>query len=67
MPHTHLTLCALGSRCIQISLSQCVCTRVILIAFYNIVNNEVTTELFKGAGVNALRTVGASLVLSLYS
>jgi solute carrier family 25 (adenine nucleotide translocator) protein 4/5/6/31 len=35
--------------------------------FGKIVKNEGVTALFKGAGANALRTVGAALVLVLYS
>lgn len=35
--------------------------------FKKIVANEGVTALFKGAGANALRTVGAALVLVLYS
>jgi len=35
--------------------------------FAKILKNEGTTALFKGAGANALRTVGAALVLVLYS
>jgi solute carrier family 25 (adenine nucleotide translocator) protein 4/5/6/31 len=35
--------------------------------FGKIVKNEGTAALFKGAGANALRTVGAALVLVLYS
>jgi len=35
--------------------------------FKKIIANEGTTALFKGAGANALRTVGAALVLVLYS
>lgn len=35
--------------------------------FGKIVKNEGMTALFKGAGANALRTVGAALVLVLYS
>lgn len=35
--------------------------------FAKIVKNEGTAALFKGAGANALRTVGAALVLVLYS
>jgi solute carrier family 25 (adenine nucleotide translocator) protein 4/5/6/31 len=35
--------------------------------FRKIIANEGTTALFKGAGANALRTVGAALVLVLYS
>jgi len=35
--------------------------------FGKIVKEEGTTALFKGAGANALRTVGAALVLVLYS
>lgn len=35
--------------------------------FNKIVKNEGTTALFKGAGANALRTVGAALVLVFYS
>jgi solute carrier family 25 (mitochondrial adenine nucleotide translocator), member 4/5/6/31 len=35
--------------------------------FRKIVANEGTTALFKGAGANALRTVGAAMVLVLYS
>eukprot|EP00568_Trieres_chinensis_P011334 CAMPEP_0183303682 /NCGR_PEP_ID=MMETSP0160_2-20130417/9017_1 /TAXON_ID=2839 ORGANISM="Odontella Sinensis, Strain Grunow 1884" /NCGR_SAMPLE_ID=MMETSP0160_2 /ASSEMBLY_ACC=CAM_ASM_000250 /LENGTH=301 /DNA_ID=CAMNT_0025466623 /DNA_START=112 /DNA_END=1017 /DNA_ORIENTATION=- len=35
--------------------------------FGKIIKDEGTTALFKGAGANALRTVGAALVLVLYS
>jgi solute carrier family 25 (adenine nucleotide translocator) protein 4/5/6/31 len=35
--------------------------------FSKIIKEEGTTALFKGAGANALRTVGAALVLVLYS
>eukprot|EP00590_Aulacoseira_subarctica_P005296 CAMPEP_0172416836 /NCGR_PEP_ID=MMETSP1064-20121228/3328_1 /TAXON_ID=202472 /ORGANISM="Aulacoseira subarctica , Strain CCAP 1002/5" /LENGTH=301 /DNA_ID=CAMNT_0013154763 /DNA_START=366 /DNA_END=1271 /DNA_ORIENTATION=+ len=35
--------------------------------FKKIIANEGTTALFKGAGANALRTVGAAMVLVLYS
>jgi solute carrier family 25 (adenine nucleotide translocator) protein 4/5/6/31 len=35
--------------------------------FKKIIKNEGTAALFKGAGANALRTVGAALVLVLYS
>jgi solute carrier family 25 (mitochondrial adenine nucleotide translocator), member 4/5/6/31 len=35
--------------------------------FSKIMKNEGTTALFKGAGANALRTVGAAMVLVLYS
>jgi len=35
--------------------------------FAKIVKNEGTSALFKGAGANALRTVGAAMVLVLYS
>lgn len=35
--------------------------------FGKIIKNEGTSALFKGAGANALRTVGAALVLVLYS
>ena len=35
--------------------------------FAKIIKNEGATALFKGAGANALRTVGAALVLVLYS
>jgi solute carrier family 25 (adenine nucleotide translocator) protein 4/5/6/31 len=35
--------------------------------FAKIVKDEGATALFKGAGANALRTVGAALVLVLYS
>ena len=35
--------------------------------FAKILKEEGTTALFKGAGANALRTVGAALVLVLYS
>jgi solute carrier family 25 (adenine nucleotide translocator) protein 4/5/6/31 len=35
--------------------------------FQKIVKDEGTTALFKGAGANALRTVGAAMVLVLYS
>ncbi len=35
--------------------------------FQKIIKNEGTGALFKGAGANALRTVGAALVLVLYS
>jgi len=35
--------------------------------FAKVVKNEGTSALFKGAGANALRTVGAALVLVLYS
>lgn len=35
--------------------------------FKKIIANEGTSALFKGAGANALRTVGAALVLVLYS
>jgi len=35
--------------------------------FRKIVKDEGTTALFKGAGANALRTVGAAMVLVLYS
>jgi len=35
--------------------------------FGKIIKNEGTTALFKGAGANALRTVGAAMVLVLYS
>ena len=35
--------------------------------FSKIMNNEGTSALFKGAGANALRTVGAAMVLVLYS
>ena len=35
--------------------------------FAKIIKDEGTTALFKGAGANALRTVGAALVLVLYS
>jgi len=35
--------------------------------FGKIIKNEGTAALFKGAGANALRTVGAALVLVLYS
>ena len=35
--------------------------------FGKIIKDEGATALFKGAGANALRTVGASLVLVLYS
>lgn len=35
--------------------------------FAKIIKNEGTTALFKGAGANALRTVGAAMVLVLYS
>lgn len=35
--------------------------------FKQIVKNEGTTALFKGAGANALRTVGSALVLVLYT
>jgi solute carrier family 25 (adenine nucleotide translocator) protein 4/5/6/31 len=35
--------------------------------FSKIMKNEGTSALFKGAGANALRTVGAALVLVLYS
>jgi len=35
--------------------------------FTKIMKNEGTTALFKGAGANALRTVGAAMVLVLYS
>merc|ERR1711935_349403 len=35
--------------------------------FRKIVAEEGTTALFKGAGANALRTVGAAMVLVLYS
>jgi len=35
--------------------------------FAKIVKDEGTTALFKGAGANALRTVGAAMVLVLYS
>jgi solute carrier family 25 (adenine nucleotide translocator) protein 4/5/6/31 len=35
--------------------------------FRKIIKNEGTAALFKGAGANALRTVGAALVLVLYS
>jgi len=35
--------------------------------FSKILKNEGTTALFKGAGANALRTVGAAMVLVLYS
>jgi solute carrier family 25 (mitochondrial adenine nucleotide translocator), member 4/5/6/31 len=35
--------------------------------FKKIIANEGTTALFKGAGANALRTVGAALVLVFYS
>ena len=35
--------------------------------FSKIVKNEGTSALFKGAGANALRTVGAAMVLVLYS
>jgi len=34
--------------------------------FYKILREEGTTALFKGAGANALRTVGSALVLVLY-
>jgi len=34
--------------------------------FTKILKNEGTTALFKGAGANALRTVGSALVLVLY-
>ena len=34
--------------------------------FNKIVKNEGTSALFKGAGANALRTVGSALVLVLY-
>jgi len=34
--------------------------------FYKILKEEGTTALFKGAGANALRTVGSALVLVLY-
>jgi len=33
---------------------------------YKIMREEGTTALFKGAGANALRTVGSALVLVLY-
>jgi len=35
--------------------------------FNKILANEGTTALFKGAGANALRTVGSALVLVFYS
>jgi solute carrier family 25 (adenine nucleotide translocator) protein 4/5/6/31 len=35
-------------------------------AFSKIMKNEGTTALFKGAGANALRTVGSAMVLVLY-
>ena len=35
--------------------------------FKKIIRDEGTSALFKGAGANALRTVGAALVLVLYS
>jgi len=35
--------------------------------FAKVMKNEGTTALFKGAGANALRTVGAAMVLVLYS
>jgi solute carrier family 25 (adenine nucleotide translocator) protein 4/5/6/31 len=35
--------------------------------FAKIIKNEGTSALFKGAGANALRTVGAAMVLVLYS
>jgi len=35
--------------------------------FAKIMKDEGTTALFKGAGANALRTVGAAMVLVLYS
>jgi solute carrier family 25 (adenine nucleotide translocator) protein 4/5/6/31 len=35
--------------------------------FAKIIKNEGTTALFKGAGANALRTVGAAMVLVMYS
>merc|ERR1712178_480392 len=35
--------------------------------FKKIIADEGTSALFKGAGANALRTVGAALVLVLYS
>jgi len=34
--------------------------------FYKILKDEGTTAMFKGAGANALRTVGSALVLVLY-
>jgi solute carrier family 25 (adenine nucleotide translocator) protein 4/5/6/31 len=34
--------------------------------FYKILREEGTGALFKGAGANALRTVGSALVLVLY-
>jgi solute carrier family 25 (adenine nucleotide translocator) protein 4/5/6/31 len=34
--------------------------------FYKILREEGTTAMFKGAGANALRTVGSALVLVLY-
>jgi solute carrier family 25 (adenine nucleotide translocator) protein 4/5/6/31 len=35
--------------------------------FAKIMKDEGTAALFKGAGANALRTVGAAMVLVLYS
>merc|ERR1712087_924230 len=35
--------------------------------FQKIIKEEGTSALFKGAGANALRTVGAAMVLVLYS
>ena len=35
--------------------------------FGNNIKDEGATSLFKGAGANALRTVGAAMVLVLYS
>merc|ERR1711937_950218 len=35
--------------------------------FKKIIRDEGTSALFKGAGANALRTVGAAMVLVLYS
>jgi len=35
--------------------------------FTKIMSDEGVTALFKGAGANALRTVGAAMVLVLYS
>ena len=34
--------------------------------FYKILKEEGTTAMFKGAGANALRTVGSAMVLVLY-